>query len=370
MMKINKFTIKRIFIPIIILVVLGAAFIFVSSTLAAEITAIDCHGKIVVTKAIEWNNATPYDSKVFTICISGSGYPESCQEITSEQVRLGNDTLTWDYVPAGTYAVYEKDPGLEWSVTGGGDVTISYEGQVAEKTITNSIVALDYGDLPEAYNLTLLGENGPRHEVGVIFLGGPPDGSISTEDDGQPDNSANGDSFDDGVVPVGNWSESTGMLRVVVSGGDACLFAWMDYKNYNDESGSNGIFEDDELLLFNYPVGAGQIDIPISDFVYQIDPSAIQGSNAYSRIRLLPRQENGACAYGNGDPLDMLTGDYINGEVEDYFWPFQANSIRMVSFNANSIEMSPYLIVGVILLTLTSLSLLAWRHLRKVNVIS
>ena len=156
-------------------------------------------------------------------------------------------------------------------------------------------------------------------------------------------------------------------------GGDGCLFGWMDYKDLNDASGSNGVFEADEILLYNYVISEGTTVIPIGEFIYSIDSDAIQGSNAYSRFRLLPQQD-GACEYGEfrppstGDPLDMLMGAYVNGEVEDYFWPFQTNTVSMLGFSATSQQTPILLIAGIALLILASLSTFVWRRRHKVVV--
>ena len=60
----------------------------------------------------------------------------------------------------------------------------------------------------------------------------------------------------------------------------------------------------------------------------------------------------------------MLTGAYVYGEVEDYFWPFQTNIVSMAGFSASSLETPTLLIAiaGLALLILAALSTLAWRH--------
>ena len=239
-MSVKKLAGKGIFFPIIILLALVAALVFVSTAFAAERAAIDCHGWIYVKKAVEWNGATPDTGKEFEICVTR--LPDTdmgCQVFTYQDV-LNETEKGWYFSSTGTYRVWEKDPGIEWewSVSGGSDIVITGDSTY-HKTVTNTIRALDYGDLPDAYGLTKLFEGGPSHEKGDLFLGGPPEGGITTEFDGQPDPSALGDTKDDGVVPLGNWSNSSGSLRVSVTGGDGCLFGWMDYKDSSGASGSN-----------------------------------------------------------------------------------------------------------------------------------
>ena len=375
-MNTKKHAVKGILIPLIIIFTLMAALVLASTTFAAEKAATDTYGWIYVKKAVEWNGATPDTEKEFEICVTK--LPDTdmgCQVFTYQDV-LDQTEKAWYFSSTGTYVVWEKDPGIEWewTVSGGSEIVVIPGDISFHKTVTNTTRALDYGDLPDAYGLTLLSEDGPRHEKGDLFLGGPPDGGITIEDDGQPEPSALGDLNDDGIVPLGNWSNGSGSLQVSVTGGDGCLFGWMDYKDRNDASGSNLVFEADETLLYNYVISEGPTVIPIGEFTYSIDSDAIQGSNAYSRFRLLPQQENGACEYGEfrppstGDPLDMLMGAYVNGEVEDYFWPFQTNTVSMLGFSASSQQTPTLLIAGIALLILASLSTFVWRRRHMVVV--
>ena len=190
-MHTKKLTVKGILIPLIIILTLGAAFVFVSTTFAAEKAAIDCHGWIYVKKAVEWNGATPDTGKEFEICVTK--LPDTdmgCQVFTYQDVLDGTEK-EWYFSSTGTYRVWEKDPGIAWSVEGGGDIVVTGDSTY-HKTVTNTTRELDYGDLPEVYGLTLLSEDGPSHEIGFLILGGPPDGGITTEFDGQPEPSAFG----------------------------------------------------------------------------------------------------------------------------------------------------------------------------------
>ena len=285
-----------------------------------------------------------------------------CQVFTYQDI-LDETEKGWYYSERGTYRVWEKDPGIawEWYVEDGSDIVITVSSTY-HKTVINTTRALDYGDLPDAYGLTLLSEGGPSHEIGVLFLGGPPDGGITTEFDGQPDPNALGDTKDDGVVPQGNWSNpSNGTLKVNITGDSGCLFGWLDYTGGTE--GFSGSFTDNEVLLYNKPVTEGENIIPINTFENEIDSDAIQGALTYARFRLLPQQTGGICDYGGAsDQLDMLTGGYVNGEVEDYYWPFGTNEVSMAGFSASSQQTPTLLIAGIALLILASLSTFVWRR--------
>ena len=363
-MNTKKHAVKGILIPLLIIFTLMAALVLVSTTFAAEKAATDTYGWIYVKKAVEWNGATPDTGKVFEICVTK--LPDTdmgCQEFTYQDV-LDETEKGWYFSSTGTYVVWEEDPGIEWewTVSGGSEIVVIPGDISYHKTVTNTTRSLDYGDLPDAYGLTLLSEGGPSHEIGVLFLGGPPDGGITTEFDGQPDPDALGDTKDDGVVPQGNWSNpSNGTLKVNVTGGPGCLFGWLDYTGGTE--GFGGSFTTDEVLLYNKPVTVGENIIPINTFEPEIDYDAIQGALTYARFRLLPQQTGGICDYGGAsDKLDMLTGAYIDGEVEDYYWPFGTNAVSMAGFSASSQQTPVLVIAGLALLTLVALTTLAWRR--------
>lgn len=202
----------------------------------------------------------------------------------------------------------------------------------------------DLGDLPDSYQ-TLLSNNGARHEIGSLFMGQQIDG----ETDGQPSVNANGDDTanvpddEDGIQMVGNWNSGTGRVDVTVTGGDACLNAWMDFTDDGQSptwSGAlgasdgnflnpNGAFGFDqhvsggvtysEWIIQNATVTAG-----LQSVFFNLPPDVM--SNAaqgryYLRYRLTARDADGGCANaeaygGSASPA----GTVSNGEVEDYFF--------------------------------------------------
>ena len=244
--------------------------------------------------------------------------------------------------------------------------------QVLDRSIELTLVCEgkthDYGDLPEIYTGLTLDPTGASHIVSGLLLGL----AVNTEGDGQPNATAEGDQFDDGVFPLGNWQTGVGQaLQVTVFGGDGCLFGWLDYKDGAD--GYNGNFEEDETLLYNYSITTGTTTIDKMDFLNQVIVGA--NSNAFARFRLLPKVNEG-CDYGDwvlpasisadSTPLDMLTGAYEGGEVEDYLWIFGPNAVSMAGFSASAEGVPTIWIAVAALLSLAGITIFAWMRRRTV----
>ncbi len=84
-------------------------------------------GGLSVTKSVQ---GKPADGP-FEVCITGPSFPNGdCQSIEDGQ------TVTWSDLEPGEYTVSETDPGVEWTVSGEGAVTVE-SGQTASATITN-----------------------------------------------------------------------------------------------------------------------------------------------------------------------------------------------------------------------------------------
>ena len=241
--------------------------------------------------------------------------------------------------------------------------------QVIDQSIILKLVCegktQDWGDLPDEtdiYSGLTLDPTGASHIVSSLFLGP----SVNTEGDGQPNATAEGDQFDDGVVPLGNWQTGVGQgLQVTVTGGDGCLFGWLDYKDGPD--GYNGSFEEDETLLYNYPVTEGPNTIDKANFINV--PDVGDNSLTFARFRLLPEIGEG-CSYGDISPgavnatLDMLTGAYEGGEVEDYHWIFGPNAVSMAGFSASAEGVPSIWIAVVALLSVSGITVFAWMRRR------
>lgn len=274
-----------------------------------------------------------------------------------------SDLATWvadgweaaAHVPVGDYT----NLNVHTQVYDGGSQTSAVSG----RSIPISMVCYDFGDLPEdpsipAYNITTNANNGARHIPGDIFLGA----SIDMEHDGQPNQLATGDDNnggddEDGGVRIANppeyWALGQGSVEVTVTGGKACLNAWMDVWNstglnpttneYTGWVGSDGDFSDtgsgwSENVISNYPLNPGS---NIVDFVLPIDAATYP---VYARFRVSPDiGQDGDCsgqivnglAVSSGE-APGLTGLVVDGEVEDYVFDFDSTAVTLNNFVAYS----------------------------------
>jgi hypothetical protein len=226
-------------------------------------------------------------------------------------------------------------------------------------TFTNT-ESLDYGDLPEGtapynYSITSLANNGARHIPGSVYLGN----SVDIETNGQPNQLATGDDDnglddEDGGVRASSpekWVGGEGAVDVTVTGGKACLSAWMDVWNSNSSDvGQDGDFNDsgttsgitwNENIINNIPLTPGTHTI-----TFNLPPDAAT-YNVYSRFRLLADADNdGDCS---DQTAPQLTGLMTNGEVEDYVFSFDPTAVSLQSFGASPINASTTLLIPALL---------------------
>ena len=196
-------------------------------------------------------------------------------------------------------------------------ITINGNGTVAniEFGVNNGAV-LDFGDLPAAYGLTLLSEDGARHPKGVYYLGS----RIDSELDGIPTPAADGDDLtldddEDGVVVAGLTSGTqvagaTGSLTATASRYGGNLHGWIDFNADFD-------FDDPgEHIISNHALVFG-------DNVISFDlPTEIAATGVFARFRY--------GEFGLG-----LTGAAAIGEVEDYELFIMAPTIIPEVFEIN-----------------------------------
>jgi len=169
---------------------------------------------------------------------------------------------------------------------------------------------LDYGDLPASYDNTLLGEDGARHQIGLLHLGA----DVNADADGQENDNALRDNHDDGVYPVSGyiWApDETVAVNVIVTGGAGYLVAWMDWNN-------NGTFEPGEMVEFG-AVSAGSQTLMLT---IPADSGYVTGTPLYTRFRL----------YETNPGTATPTGLALNGEVEDHRWYFTPNAVDVLAF--------------------------------------
>ncbi|HNU04295.1 MAG TPA: GEVED domain-containing protein, partial [Anaerolineae bacterium] len=205
------------------------------------------------------------------------------------------------------------------------------------------VASADWGDLPDSYG-TSAAADGARHSRSDLRLGSLWD----AEYQGQASSDAKGDDSDiaktikqpddeDGVAaPV--WSTANdATVQVTVTGGNACLNAWMDFTD-GSTAGAGGDFGDalggySERIINNVPVGPGAQSVSFQT------PNGVIGATAnfyYARFRLSPRDANGACTASIA-PTGFVSG----GEVEDYRLetpPESALAVTLASFQAEWVD--------------------------------
>lgn len=214
----------------------------------------------------------------------------------------------------------------------------------------NRLLPKDYGDLPAAYGITTLAENGARHLPGELWLGA----LVDDEMDGQPSMDARQDDVDnegdeDGVQAMFTapeyWNNGQGTIQVTVSGAAGCFNAWFDVWN----SAANGVGVDYDFadsgagwsehaivnLLLTPGTHALNFDLPVR----QTSP------DIFARYRLSPLVDGGCAAY---DGMDLLRGIQTGGEVEDVLYRFTPTAIELSGFSAESGSRSPVLVLGVL----------------------
>lgn len=293
-----------------------------------------------------------------------------------------NGQLIFGELVAGTYTVTEQLSEDYYPTTENPQSTTVAPGQQAELTFGNRRYDMDYGDLPDAYGLTLFAENGARHrpicsEVGEdctedVWLGDTRD----HEYDGVPDNTALGDdptnNDEDGVVRGISWGGGTGVISVTVSGGSACLMGWVDWATVDD---------DDNFVDFGYDYkfsesfiyGSTLYSEKVINYLYLSEgthlitfslPPDFANASVFARFRLsslIPgypiEEETNECQIMNVDGL------VIGGEVEDYYWSFGPTAVELKQVRAAPQQSTAgfgLALVGI-LLSLTAF-VLGWRR--------
>ena len=145
----------------------------------------------------------------------------------------------------------------------------------------------DFGDAPSSYS-TSLTNNGPRHEVGSLFLGV----AVSTESDAKAtDENDDGVAFVTGIQAATN-AELQSIVSVTASQA-GYLHGWVDWDR-------NGNFDADEKVFDGRALAAG------SNTLLMSSQAGASYGTTYARFRLSDQTSLNA------------TGGVTNGEVEDY----------------------------------------------------
>ncbi len=119
----------------------GAVTVVANQTAQATVTNTYVPGSLQVNKVVELNGyliPTGVDLD-FTINVTGPSYPVGTPVVINvvDGVPTNSPQVLADLIP-GAYTVSETNPGIAWTVTGEGDVTVNAGGQ-ASVTVTNSL---------------------------------------------------------------------------------------------------------------------------------------------------------------------------------------------------------------------------------------
>jgi hypothetical protein len=229
--------------------------------------------------------------------------------LTSSGLIGGSNTITATFSPpAGTSigTKYLRIIVVEGTTAPAFSGTSSLKGEVEDYAITVTAPTLDYGDLPDtiigtsASNYqTYSNDNGPAHTATTNLRLGA---GVSAEGNGQPNSTATGDTFDDGVptLPtlIQNQPATLTMNATNSFGSAGFLKAWIDWNN-------DGNLTADEELGSEISVPNGTSNGAFS-FTFTVPSSAVLGANLGLRVRLASAT------------IPASTGVVGSGEVEDY----------------------------------------------------
>lgn len=239
---------------------------------------------------------------VFTAYTDGANISEATLSLSGATSNQGFFIpFTSFAVQAGTGANFTNIGAFELFIDG--STSPGFQIFINTLTLTN----YDFGDLPAAYNITTLADDGARHVIGDLYLGTAVDG----EADGQESPNADGDDTngvddEDGITLVGTWvvGANGGTVDVVASGA-GCLSGWIDWDNNNNFTGAG----DAVIVMAEVAAGANTVsfDIPAGTDLTE---------TFFGRFRLVP--DTGASPDCSDDTPVGLTGEVINGEVEDH----------------------------------------------------
>lgn len=237
--------------------------------------------------------------------------------------------------------------------TGATAITWLAPGASHADTDGGLVSSLDYGDLPDIYDITVLGEDGARHSVGSLRLGA----GLETDPNGQESSGATGDLFDDGVLRnATRWTNGATVdltldLQGSTASGLADVGIWIDWAG-------NGVFEPADFFAFpGLTVGSVntvQVSVPDSG-IYST------GSTLNVRVRAF---DPASLPGGSLDESDSA-GEASNGEVEDYQWAFGPTAVRLSRFGARSVSADWPVWLAVGLLASLAAVGLGWKRRRS-----
>ena len=264
--------------------------------------------------------------------------------------KLTRTAYGWSSDGKGAESSYDLTPG-SYIFKAHVNIQPSRTSQTDKEGFELNVTCLDYGDLPDEsgkFSGYTLYENGARHEKGDLFLGG----QINVEVDGKPDANAAKDEYDDGIVPLGNWNDGEGEVQVTVTGGEACLYGWMDFWNGTTYDPDFDFDDPGEEIISGELVSTAASPQVIKFSL----PAGEIGGPYFARFRLFSAD---ACGDQVVAVLPMYQGLAVNGEVEDYEWTFGPNAVSMAGFTANTESMPSIWVAFVALISLAAITILA-----------
>ena len=209
---------------------------------------------------------------------------------------------------------------------------------------------LDFGDLPEAFGMTTLAQDGARHSLSELNLTIGLDKDM--EGDGIPDGAALGDDLnnvadEEGVYPPtgSNWSDGQGELTVVVDvdtpapGYVGCLTGWLDFHDGAGGGPDNSFDNAGEYIIQNAAVMTGE-----NHLTFPLPADVADDASFFGRFRLVPlsgevREES--CTQSALGYKGFSEG----GEVEDQVFVFGPTAVSLAGFSAESSSINIQMIV-------------------------
>ena len=288
--------------------------------------------------------------------------------LINSTTTVGGGTYAFDNLPNGDYIVAvntgspqlssltaTREPDADPCGSCNGYTTVNLTGTGATNQDFGFYAAIDFGDLPAAYNNTVVAENGARHLIGDTYLGT----AVTGDADGQESPTATGDT-DEGIVRGGNWVDGANgaslLVDVVCPSAPCYLSAWVDW-DYTGGGGDGDFNDSGEKVLVDYPVVNGSQAIN-----FNVPTGVFDGTGTNRiinvRFRLYENSTSGAA---------QPTGSVVNGEVEDYQWEFGPTAVSFQSLTINTPMTVLYIVIVLTtILGMLSLTVIA-RQRRRMN---
>ncbi|APV43494.1 Cna protein B-type domain-containing protein [Dehalogenimonas formicexedens] len=274
-------------------------------------------GKLTVTKSVVLGSVVnPAGiSETFTIHVTGpGGYSHDITFTLTNGVLQSPTSVTLEGLIPGSYTVSEDNPGAEWTVTGGGSVTVN-SGQTATSTVTNTFKpgsleitkvidfngAVNSASIDETFTVKVVGPSYPGEGTTHQFV--LDNGAIVAPNPWLLTGLIPGDYTITEVDAGAEWTETVPASAVAVSaGGVATADVTNDYVP--------GSLEITKVIDFNGAVNSASID---ETFTVKVVGPSYPGEGTTHQFVL----DNGAIVAPNPWLLTgLIPGDYTITEVD------------------------------------------------------